>query len=82
MIRKFPPQTGYTQPKIPPQLKNNGFPSYLMPQGYGAQAFNQQQGNMPTINTDVMSPADKREYYGDLLYTKITTNPQYQQYHE
>jgi hypothetical protein len=83
MLRKFPPQTGFSKP----QQFNGGMPpQMLMPQmmhgGFPQQQFNMQQGigmQMPMQMHDIssMDPATKREYLGENLFGKITSNPNF-----
>ena len=85
MLRKFPPQTGFTKPN---NQMNPGMQQQMMPQmmqgmqGFPQQQFPQQmQGNMqpqPQLaDITKMETADKREYLGEILFGRITQNPNF-----
>jgi len=83
MLRKFPPQTNFS--KAIPQQFNPGM-QQMMPQMMQnfPQQFQQNQMNMfPTQNMQKMmdiskmDPSVKREYLGEILFGKISTNPNF-----
>jgi len=85
MLRKFPPQTGFSKPQqFNPQMQQQmgGMPPHMMQQGF-PQQFNmggQMQGMMPTVPLLDISKMDantKREYLGENLFGKITSNPNF-----
>lgn len=89
MLRKFPPQTGFANPK---QHGQNQFMSHNMPPQFQNQPPNfshfHQQHNQPMMNMvnqidpNLMNPNDKRDYYGDQLFTKISSNNNFAQFEE
>ena len=79
MLRKFPPQTGFAKPnqhmnpnmQMMPQMMQ-GYPNQFM-QGGQVPMFPQPQ----LVDVSKMDPAVKREYIGEILFGKITTNPNF-----
>ncbi len=77
MLRKFPPQTGFTKP---PQFAQGGMPQQQMsmnPQMMQQVPVQQQGINMVQADLTKMDPNMKREYVGEHLFHKISSNPQY-----
>ena len=86
MLRKFPPQTGFSKPQqgghgqfnpgmqMMPQMMQ-GFPQQqMMPQMMQGQNMMPQQ---PQLDISKMDPSTKREFLGENLFGKITSNPQF-----
>jgi len=88
MLRKFPPQTGFAYPKNHNQnqhvLPMNHPMNQMFPQQFNSQPnFGQfQQPVMNQVDPNLMNPNDKRDYYGDQLFTKISSNVHFSQFEE
>jgi len=65
-LRKFPPQTGFVQPN-------------MMQQQRGMQGMQPMQGQNMFTGMDMIDKNARRDYFGERLYTKISTSPQYSQ---
>ncbi len=76
MLRKFPPQTGFSKP---PQFAQGGMPQQMpMNPQIPMQQMPVQQGvNMQQVDLSKLDINMKREYVGENLFQKISTNPQY-----
>jgi hypothetical protein len=70
MLRKFPPQTLFVKPNMVPQMPIPNMPNSQ----YGMSMFPQQMTPMPM---EVFDKNTRRDYYGEKLYTKISSNPQF-----
>ena len=91
MLRKFPPQTLFSNPKNQNQFMqmNQMFPN----QFGGNQNQHQHQqpnfGNFPPqqmpqnlVDPSLMNPNDRKDFFGDQLYTKISSNMNLSQFEE
>jgi hypothetical protein len=85
MLRRFPPQTVFSNPK---NAVNQGqFMNQMFPQQFNSNPnFGQFQQPQPMmmnqVDPSLMNPNDKRDYYGDQLFTKITSNLDFSQFEE
>lgn len=87
MLRKFPHQTAFANPKNlfnNQMFMNSMFPPHMHPQLNFSKMGHYQRPmmNMNQIDPSQMNHADKRDYYGDQLYTKISSNVNFQQFEE
>lgn len=82
MLRKFPPQTQFVQPN----MMQRGMPGMNMPMGgqmgmQGQMGMGQMQGqmgqNLPNNMEGLLDKNARRDYYGERLYTKISSNPNF-----
>ena len=65
MLRKFPPQTAFMKPNMPMNMPMN-------------PAFQMQNMPMNMINPEVMMDKNaRRDYFGERLYTKISSDPRF-----
>ncbi len=89
MLRKFPPQTVFNYPKnFNNHMMNNAIPHTMPhpeshPQGhhFGQLKMNQMP-HMQQIDPTLMGVNEKRDFFGDQLYSKCQGNPNFSQYEE
>lgn len=93
MLRKFPPQTVFSNPKN--QFMQMNQMNQMFPNQFGGNQ-NQHQfqqpnfgGNFPPqqmaqnmVDPSLMSPNDRKDFFGDQLYTKISSNMNLSQFEE
>ncbi len=89
MLRKFPPQTLFNYPKnfSNPNMMNNMFHPNLQnpeahPQGQFGQLKMNQVPHMQQIDPSLMGVNEKRDFYGDQLYSKCQGNSNFAPYEE
>jgi hypothetical protein len=70
MLRKFPPQTMFVKPNMP---HPNMYPHPQMPM-VPPQQFPPQ---FAPVQLDGLDKNARRDYFGEKLYTKISSNPQF-----
>jgi len=66
MLRKFPPQTAFVKPNLP--MQGGMFPNQMGQMGGQMQGFNPLDG---------LDKNARRDFFGEKLYTKISTNPNF-----
>jgi len=72
MLRKFPPQTMFVQPKM---SHPNMYPHGQM--GQMGMMPQQQFQQYPNVNLEGLDKNARRDFFGEKLYTKISSNPQF-----
>ena len=89
MLRRFPPQTGFSNPKQhhgQNQFMSHNVPPHFQNQPPNFSHFQQHHQPMMSmvnqIDPNLMNPNDKRDYYGDQLFTKISSNNNFAQFDE
>jgi hypothetical protein len=91
MLRKFPPQSLYSNPKN--QFMQMNQMNQMFPNQFGGNQHQHQYqqpnfGNFPPqqmtnqVDPSLMSPEDRKEFFGDQLYTKISSNMDLSQFEE